>query len=329
MSVKPRAMRDAFLERIHGAMASDETIFFVSADFGSPVLDKIRADFGNRFVNVGIAEQNLINVSAGLALEGYKVFAYAIAPFITMRCFEQIRVSLALLSQVRPMNVNLIGVGAGYSYVVSGPTHQCYEDLTIMRALPTVQVLSPSDHVLAGALFDHCATQTGPKYLRFDAQVLPVLYGQGAPDLGNGFHRLRTGKEICLLATGFMTHTALRAADALVKEGIEVAVMDLFAISDFDEAALARMLADYQGIVTLEEGFRARGGVDALLLDFFNRSGGKAKLRNIGVDPGYRFELGSRAELHEQVSIGVNAVIAQVRDFARGLDMGVNIDTIN
>ena len=105
--------------------------------------------------------------------------------------------------------------------------------------------------------------------------------------------------------------------------------MDLFAISDFDEAALARMLADYQGIVTLEEGFRARGGVDALLLDFFNRSGGKAKLRNIGVDPGYRFELGSRAELHEQVSIGVNAVIAQVRDFARGLDMGVNIDTIN
>jgi len=136
MSIKPIAMRDAFLDRVWRVMAEDESIFFTCADFGSPVLDKIREQFPDRFVNVGIAEQNLINVSAGLAIEGYKVFAYAIAPFITMRCYEQIRVSLALLSVVRPMNVNLIGVGAGYSYVVSGPTHQCYEDITIMRALP-------------------------------------------------------------------------------------------------------------------------------------------------------------------------------------------------
>ena len=140
MSTKPIAMRDALLERIWLSMRDDESIFFTCADFGSPVLDKIREQFPDRFINVGIAEQNLINVSAGLAIEGYKVFAYAIAPFITMRCYEQIRVSLALLSVVRPMNVNLIGVGAGYSYVVSGPTHQCYEDLTIMRALPNFRI---------------------------------------------------------------------------------------------------------------------------------------------------------------------------------------------
>src|ERR1700724_421221 len=108
MLAKPRAMRDALLDKICNALASDETIFFVSSDFGSPVLDRIRADHPTRFVNVGIAEQNLINVSAGLALEGYKVFAYAFVPFITMRCFEQIRISLALLSEARPMNVNLI-----------------------------------------------------------------------------------------------------------------------------------------------------------------------------------------------------------------------------
>ena len=115
MTNKPIAMRDALLERIWKSMGSDQKIFFLSADFGSPVLDKIRADFPDRFINVGVAEQNLINVAAGLALEGYKVFAYAIAPFITMRCCEQIRVNLALLSSVRKMNVNLIGVGAGYS----------------------------------------------------------------------------------------------------------------------------------------------------------------------------------------------------------------------
>ena len=98
MSIKPLAMRDAFLERIWREMAEDNKIFLTSADFGSPVLDKIRADFPDQFVNVGIAEQNLINVSAGLALEGYTVFAYAIAPFITMRCYEQIRVCLLYTS---------------------------------------------------------------------------------------------------------------------------------------------------------------------------------------------------------------------------------------
>jgi len=316
MSLKPRAMRDAFLERLYLEMKIDEKIFFISADFGSPVLDKIRADFPNRFVNVGIAEQNLINVSAGLALEGYKVFAYAIAPFITMRCFEQIRVSLALLSQVRPMNVNLIGVGAGYSYVVSGPTHQCYEDLTIMRALPSVQVMSPSDHLVAESMFNHCIDNIGPKYLRVAAQVLPVIYENVAPDLKRGFHLHREGKSLCLLATGFMLHTALEAAAELAEIGIEIGVIDLYVISNLDEVALKRVLSSYPGVVSLEEGFRARGGIDSMLFDFLGRMGLTSKMYNIGVDPGYRFELGSRAELHEQVSIGVNAVISQIRDFA-------------
>ena len=110
---KAIAMRDAFLRKIHKEMDYDRNIFFVSADFGSPVLDEIRRDYPERFINVGIAEQNLINISAGLSLEGFKVFAYAIAPFITMRCFEQLRVNLALLSEVRELNVNLVGVGAG------------------------------------------------------------------------------------------------------------------------------------------------------------------------------------------------------------------------
>ena len=316
MSSKPRAMRDAFLERLYQEMVIDDKIFFVSADFGSPVLDKIRADFPARFVNVGIAEQSLINVSAGLALEGYKVFAYAIAPFITMRCFEQIRVSLALLSQVRPMNVNLIGVGAGYSYVVSGPTHQCYEDITIMRALPTVDIWSPSDHLIAESIFDYCTHKMGPKYLRLDAQVLPVIYESGVPDLRNGFQVLREGGSMCLLATGFMTHTALKAATELAKSGIDVGVIDLFAISGFDEVALKKVLGGYAGLVSLEEGFRARGGVDSMLFDFLRRIGSNMQMCNIGVEPVYRFELGSRADLHEQVSIGIDAVVAKVRDFA-------------
>lgn len=315
MSIKALAMRDVFLDRIWKSMATDHKIFFVSADFGSPVLDKIRADFPNRFINVGIAEQNLINISAGLALEGYTVFAYAIAPFITMRCYEQIRVSLALLSEVRPMNVNLIGVGAGYSYVVSGPTHQCYEDITLMRALPNFQVLSPADHITAGALFDRCIGALGPKYLRFDAQVLPVIYQSGAPNLDLGFYLNQFGGEVCLVATGYMLHTALKVAAKLRSLGQLVDVIDLFDIANFDSERLKESLLAYRGIISLEEGFRGRGGMDSMLFEFIARNNLKLPLLNLGVEGGYRFELGSREELHEQVGIGPEFVFRGVQQF--------------
>jgi len=316
MTMKPLAMRDAFLERLWRAMQDDPKLFIVSADFGSPVLDKIRADHADRFVNVGIAEQNLINVSAGLALEGYTVFAYAIAPFITMRCYEQTRVSLALLSEIRPMNVNLVGVGAGYSYVVSGPTHQCYEDITLMRAMPNMRVLSPSDHVSAAALFDACVASRGPKYLRFDAQVLPVVYDAGAPSAEHGFYVHRRGERVCLVATGYMLHTARAAAARLAAEdGLDVGVIDLFDLTRFSAEGLARELAAYRGVVTLEEGFRGRGGLDALLLDFVASHGTRQEVLNLGVEGGYRFELGTRQELHEQVGIGPEAVLRRIRAF--------------
>ena len=316
-AAKPRAMRDALLERIWQGMAEDERLIFVAADFGAPTLDRIRNDFPNRFINVGIAEQNLINVSAGLALEGFKVFAYAIAPFITLRCYEQCRTNLALLSTVRPMNVTLVGVGAGYSYVVSGPTHQCYEDITLMRALPGFQVLSPADHVTAGQLYDRCAGQTGLKYLRFDAQNLPVLYGETAPDLDRGFTPLRDGADATMVATGYMVHTALKVAEKLAQDGIHLAVIDLFNLTGFDQEALAGQLASRPTLISLEEGFSGRGGVDSLLRDLLSRKGLERPTLGIGVEPAYRFELGDRATLHEQVGIGPAVAEARVRNFLK------------
>lgn len=315
IATRPRAMRDALLERIWQGMAEDKRLFFVAADFGAPTLDRIRSDFPNRFVNVGIAEQNLINVSAGLALEGFTVFAYAIAPFITMRCYEQCRTNLALLSTVRPINVTLVGVGAGYSYVVSGPTHQCYEDITLMRTLPGFQVLSPADHVTAGHLFDRCAGQTGLKYLRFDAQNLPVLYDETAPDLTQGFTLLRDGTDATLVATGYMVHTALKVAERLAQDGIHLAVIDLFDLSGFDQDALAKLLAAKPTLISMEEGFSGRGGVDSLARDLLSRQGLERPTLGIGVEPAYRFELGDRATLHEQVGIGPAVAETKIRAF--------------
>lgn len=311
-AIKPRAMRDTLLQSVHEQMQADDKIFFTTADFGSPVLDKIREDFPKRFVNVGIAEQNLINVSAGLALEGFKVFAYAIAPFITMRCFEQIRVNLGLLSEVRPMNVNLIGVGAGYSYVVSGPTHQCYEDITLMRAMPNMRVISLADQQISAAMPKFCLDNPGLKYLRLDAQVLPVVYGESLPDLNDGFAVHHSGKKLCLLATGYLLHTALKASEVLGGRGYSVGVIDLFDLSRFNEAKLLNALSDYDTVVTMEEGFVGRGGMDAMMFNFMAGSNTTKRIVNMGVEGGYRFEIGERNSLHEQVGIGLNSVVSKV-----------------
>jgi transketolase len=217
------------------------------------------------------------------------------------------------------MNVNLIGVGAGYSYVVSGPTHQCYEDITLMRALPNVRVLSPSDHISASALFDRCMSTIGPKYLRFDAQVLPVLYEADTPDVDVGFHIHRSGDRICLVATGYMMHTALKVAEDLTVAGYSVGVIDLFDISNFAADQFQVVLSSYAGIVTLEEGFRGRGGVDAMLFELIARRNLALSMLNIGVEGGYRFELGARAELHEQVGIGPKSVMRSVTTFLQSL----------
>ena len=190
-------MRDAFIGNLCDRMATDDAIFFLAADLGAPALDRIRDQYSERFINVGIAEQNLINVATGLALEGFNVYTYAIAPFITMRAYEQARVNLAISSQIRPINVTMLGLGGGVSYVVSGPTHHCLEDLAIMRLLPNMSVYCPSDWIVATQLVDHTRTTIGPKYIRFDGKALPAIHADPASvDLNQGFVQVVSGQEI-------------------------------------------------------------------------------------------------------------------------------------
>ena len=316
---KTLAMRDALLERVWEQMGSDENIFFVTADFGSPVLDKIRADFPNRFVNVGIAEQNLINISSGLSLEGYKVFAYAIAPFITMRCFEQLRVNLALMHKVRKINVNLIGVGAGYSYVVSGPTHQCYEDISLIRNLPNFELYSPSDQHTASALVGLCIENDGPKYLRLDAQPLcPLRTVVGKYTLKDGFEVLKDGCGGVLITTGYMTHTAIAVANQLSPK-LDLCVVDIFNLTSFDREKLSAIIRNFHTTFTLEEGFIERGGVDAVVGALIRQQKINCHHEPIGVEPDYRFELGSRDELHALVGIDRNTVTKKVEHMCNAL----------
>lgn len=314
-----KAMRDVFIEELCNRMQTDKSIFFVCADFGSPKLDKLRASFKDRFVNVGIAEQNLINVSTGLALEGFTVYAYAIAPFLTMRAYEQIRIDLSLQAQLKEINVNLIGVGAGLSYDVSGPTHHCLEDITIIRSLPNIEIFSPSDWVLAKKFVDYSIMVKKPKYLRFDGKPLSSIYSDSESiKIESQFAELNKGDSICLVSTGFMTRRALAVYDKLKEENINVGVIDVFFLKPLDEAALFNMLKSYRHIITLEESFVNKGGLGSIVSEMLTNRGSQIKLKSMGFLDAYVFEIGSRDYLHKLNSLDEEAIVGNIKKILNG-----------
>lgn len=310
-----RALRDVFIEQICMRMQKDKNIFFICADFGSPSLDNLKNKFKNRFINVGIAEQNLVNISTGLALEGFTVYAYAIAPFLTMRAYEQIRINLSLHTHFKKeLNVNLIGVGTGLSYDVSGPTHHCFEDTTIMRALPDVMVFSPSDWVLAERFVDYTIRIKKPKYLRFDGKPVKRIYADVSDaDIKRGFKEIRKGNNICLISTGYMTHKAINVSDMLLKEGLSIGVIDLFLIKPFNEKGFLTSLNKYNYVLSIEESFIEKGGIDSLVLTALNRSKKRTKFKAIGFKDAYLDDFGSREHLHRISGLDEAGIIRAIR----------------
>ena len=313
MALPEKAMRDAFLSSVLECMRSDPKVVLLAADFGSPVMDAIRKEHAARFVNVGIAEQDLINISTGMALEGFKVIAYAIAPFITMRCFEQVRVNLGILGQVRKMNVTLAGVGAGCSYAVSGPTHQCFEDLSIMRVIPGVSLFSPSDAATAAALVPFFLSQDGVRYIRMDAKPLvDVPAAPNADFMRDGCRIVNKGQGGCVIATGYMVHVALDACRILKTEGCEPpSVIEVLRLNPAPADALILSEIRNRGkMITLEEGFINAGGLDALVMQMLNNKGaGVARIINMGIKPAYSFDPGKRENLLCSHGIDAEALV--------------------
>lgn len=315
MKPEIKVMRDAFIEIIYSRMHDDESIFFLSDDFGAPNLDKLRKKFSDRFINVGIAEQNLINVSTGLALEGFTVFAYGIAPFIAMRAYEQLRINLSLLAQLKEINVNLIGVGTGQSYELSGPTHHCFEDISIIRTLPHIILFSPSDWVITENFLDYSIRVRKPKYLRFDGKPLPNIY-ENIENIRfeDGFCELKTGEKVCLVSTGYMTHKAKNVAKKLLAEKINIGIIDVFLLKPLNEDLLFESLKKYEYVITLEEGFINKGGLDSLVSVILNDKKANIKLKRIGFKDAYSFDVGSREYLHKLNNLDEESIIKNIKE---------------
>ncbi|MDF1883727.1 transketolase [Sulfurimonas sp. SAG-AH-194-C21] len=299
-----KAMRDTFLTALYEKMKTNDSIFFLSADFGAPIVDKIREDFPDRFINVGIAEQNLINVGTGLALEGFTVYMYAIAPFVTMRCFEQIRVNISILSHLRTMNINIIGVGAGVSYAMSGPTHHCLEDLSIMKTLPNIEIFSPSDYSLSEAYLERTLSLRQAKYIRLDAKPM-VSLSKNIQNFDNGFRVLQEGSELAIISTGYMTQKVMK----IVQE-FNITLIDLYLINTYCKSNLEKSLKYIDKIITIEEAFHSSGGLDSEI----NYNFKDKKIINLGFQKRYTFEVGSREFIHSKNGLGIKDITHIIKE---------------
>jgi transketolase len=303
-------MRDALIGKLCDRMESNGDIFFLSGDLGAPTLDELRNKYPDRFINVGIAEQNLVNISAGLALEGFSVYAYAIVPFLTMRAYEQIKNNLSLTSEIREMNINLIGVGAGISYDISGPSHHGIEDLCIINLLPNMVVFSPSDWVLTDKFVDYSLMVKKPKYARLDSKSLPKIYDKDVKiDFKTGFCELKKGDKTCIVSTGFMTHKAIEIAKDCMKERIDIGVLDVFLLKPLNSDKMSKLLEKYECVITMEEGFINKGGLDTQISNIVHEKEIDVKLTNLGFKDEFVFDIGGREYIHKKHNLDKESVI--------------------
>lgn len=242
--------RDAFVGTLETLAADDPSVVAVCNDsVGSSKLTGFRDRWPERLVNVGIAEQNLVGVGAGLANGGMLPFVCAASCFLTGRALEQIKADIAYSNA----NVKLCGISSGMAYGELGPTHHSVEDFAWLRALPNLPVIAPCDRIETAAATRFAAGYEGPLFLRLSRVGVPDLLPEDHVfELGRA-NRMREGGDLTIVANGTLTFRALAAAEILAQDGIEARVLNMATVRPIDEEALAAAARETGAILTCEE----------------------------------------------------------------------------
>lgn len=300
-------MRNTVINSIHQAAKKNKDIVFLTGDLGYSVIEKFVEELTEQIYNTGIAEQNMMGVAAGLALAGKKVFVYSIVPFVTKRCFEQIRLDVCYQN----VDVTIIGVGGGYAYGTLGTTHYGLEDIALMRPLPNMKVVVPADPHEAGALIEQIIQDRGPYYLRLNrGGEQNITDTTVVPQLGQG-NIVRHGTKLTIFTVGAITTVALQAAEAVKEDGLDVEVIHFHTVKPLDTALILDRLQTRQALITLEE-HMVIGGLGSAVAEVVAEVGSAAPLRRLGVH-GYLKGVGKQDYLREAAGIGVNDVISTLR----------------
>lgn len=298
--------RDVVFSAIHEHMRSDAMSVLLTNDMGAMGMDAIRAEFPGRCVNVGIAEQNMMSVAAGLALSGFRVFVYGIVAHVFSRAFEQFRNDIC----VQNLPVAVAAVGSGLAYGSDGPTHHGVQDIAVLRSLPNLTLFNPADGVAARRLMTLAAQLPGPSYLRMDKEQMEPLYAPDAP-FDRGFSELRKGGDGILFATGVLSYRARDAAEMLERQGRNIRVVDVYRLKPLDRAALAAMIAEVPVVATLEENVPI-GGLSSLVAEVMAEAGLSRRFVPMTLGDEAFMGAASRAWAEKRFGLDLQSIVARL-----------------
>ena len=280
-------LRTAFIDTLRELARIDDRIFLLTADMGYSVFETFRDEFPDRFLNTGIAEQNTIGIAAGLAARGKIVFVYSIIPFVTMRCFEQVRLDLAY----NFMNVKLVGVGAGLTYGLLGSSHHALEDIAIMRSLPDMTVLCPGDPIETRELIKRSFEYEGPVYIRLGKNGEPKIHpDETRIEIGKSITVLE-GNDLALITTSNMLETGKKWVEEWKQDGVNVSLISMPSLKPFDSSTVKNLIDKEIPIITLEE-HSVIGGLGSIISQVIATTGKPVKFQQIGINDKFSHVVG-------------------------------------
>ncbi len=303
-------MRDQFIKRVLLLAEKDPKLFFITGDLGYGVIDEYAKKFPHQFLNVGVAEQNMIGIATGLALEGRTVIAYSIGNFPTLRCLEQIRND----SSYHGANVKVVTVGGGFSYGSLGFSHHATEDLSILRAIPGITVVAPGDQFETAEATEALIKTPGTCYLRLDKSSAGWTNRPGEIfELGRA-RQLREGNDVTLVATGGILGVALKSAEKLSELGIRCRVLSMHTIKPLDKEALLKAAQETGGLVSIEEHV-VDGGLGGAIAELCLEQGQiPGFFYRIGLRSVFSTLVGSQDYLREKYGMDEEAIVSKVRE---------------
>ena len=300
-------MRSGIIKTIHELMRKDENIYFLTGDLGYHVLEDMQAEFPKRVINMGVAEQNMMSVAAGLALSGKKVYVYSIIPFATMRCFEQIRNDVCYNNA----DVTILGVGSGLSYGILSATHFALEDIAIIRALPNISIFSPADEIEAVLGVKELYKQRKPAYIRIGKKEEPKIYDR-AYDLkiGKG-NLLLEGSDITLFSTGTIMSEVLNAAEILRGKKIKATIVNIHTIKPLDKNLVIQESRFKKHVFVVEEHGKI-GGLGSAIAEAVCDEEDFPQLTLIGTEDRFIKNIGSQDYLRRVTGLSSDKIASTI-----------------
>ncbi|MFH2061643.1 MAG: transketolase C-terminal domain-containing protein [Candidatus Beckwithbacteria bacterium] len=301
-------MRLAFVKTLEKLAEKDERIVLLTADLGFTVFEDFKEKFPNRFFNLGVAESNMMGMAAGMALSGLIPITYSIANFVSFRPYEFIRNDICYQNA----NVKIFSVGGGLGYGLAGSSHCNYEDISVLRPLPNLTILSPSDPLETKILTQKAIEHKGPVYLRLGKVGEPNLHST-PPNLklGHGY-TLHQGKKMAIFVTGGISANVLSATKLLKAHSIDPTIILMPTIKPLDKNLIIKTANNHSHIFSIEE-HSIIGGLGSALAEVLAESGSKVKFKRLGIGASFSPSVGNQVFLRARHGLSPQKIATTVK----------------